>query len=163
MSLFGLQGPLVTLRIKEFLLIGQIIHIITSAQLSDMIFHFSLLHTFGFGYPGLSTVPFLYQIPSSFGAFIHAVPRAWNPLPTALQTACFLNSFHRLQQALTTMSKIATSLPSQLLSSSQSVSVFFMSLIITRNIYVHVFGLYPPLESPRGQGFCLVYSYIPRP
>lgn len=143
MSLFLLRGPLVTLRIKEFILIGQMIHVITSARLSDTTFSFSLLHALDFGDPGLFAVPFTYQIPSSCEAFIHAVPTAWNHLPTALQTACFLNSFHHFQQALTTISKIAT-FPSQLFFNPQSVSVFFESLIITRNIQVHVFGLYPP-------------------
>lgn len=76
--------------------------------------------------------------------FIHAIPTAWYPLPTTLQTACFFTSLqcHHLRQALRQVSKIAISSPPQLLS-KLFVSFFFMSFIITRNsiIYLHDFGL----------------------
>lgn len=72
---------------------GWVVHMLTCAQLADLIFHPSPLTPFTSGSPGLSAVPSTCHLrPPS--AFVHAVPTSWNAVPTA----CSLASFHLLRQ-----------------------------------------------------------------
>lgn len=133
------------------------VHMITlpgSLTLPVIPLPFNALH---FKYAGLSAVPSLARLISHSGLlFVPGIffPRIFSFLPHITTVSPPQRS------SLTTLFKIATFSLSNYSLTPYSVSFFFISLNTTRNyiVYLYVFGLYLPLESPWGPGLCLVYT-----